>query len=489
MDMSVATETDSDSATPPPGTTGSAVGRLVVVSNRVGSNKSVQTGGLATALQGALEKHGGLWFGWSGQVIADEAEPSMQVRSGHVGYATMDLRNSEYQGFYCSFANRVLWPLFHYRPDLIDFNRDSYEAYLAVNQRFAEQLCRLVGPDDVIWIHDYHLIPLAGYLRRAGLHNRIGFFLHTPLAPPELLSIIPSHDTLFGALQHCNLIGVQQYSDLRALQEYFRRELGARLGPDNTLHMPGGGHFQADVFAISIDPAAIADQAQAAVRRSGLRRLSESLQGRAMIIGVDRLDYSKGLPVRFDAFGRLLEHYPALRRRVTLLQIAPPTRGEVPEYQNLRLELEQIAGHVNGLYAEPDWIPIRYLNRSFSQRLLTGFYRLARAALVTPLRDGMNLVAKEYVAAQDPSDPGVLILSRFAGAAAQLDDALLVNPFDTDAVTDAIVQALEMRLEERQERWQQMMKKLEQNDIHGWTDHFIARLTCRTTNDNNALKS
>jgi len=453
----------------------SSLARLVVVSNRIGS-RSVQTGGLATALQGALEEHGGQWFGWSGRVL-DEGEPArVATTPGHVRYTTLDLHRSEYQGFYCNFANRVLWPLFHFRPDLVDYSRADYEAYLAVNQRFAELLIPTLQPDDTLWIHDYHLIPLAGLLRQAGVTQRIGFFLHTPLAPAALLAMLPSHEQLFGSLQHYDLVGLQRRSDRDSLQDYFIRELGARTRPGGVLQMPGGHRFEADVFAISIDTEVIARQSRAALGRSTLRRLRQTLQDRALIIGVDRLDYSKGLPIRFNAYGELLEQNPSLRRRVTLLQIAPPSRSEVPEYQELRLTLEQIAGHINGLYAEPDWMPIHYLNRSFSQRLLTGFYRMARVALVTPLRDGMNLVAKEYIASQDPEDPGVLILSRFAGAAAELDQAVLVNPLDGRALSEAMHHALAMPLEERQQRWQHMVQRLRRHDIHHWTRTFIGRL-------------
>lgn len=452
------------------------MGRLIVVSNRVGSAKSVQTGGLATALQAALAERGGIWFGWSGKIANFDAAATLKMEAGHVSYATIDLERNDYQGYYSGYANRVLWPLFHYRPDLIEFNRDSYAAYLRVNRLFAEQIARLVQPDDVIWVHDYHLIPLAHYLRKLQVHNRIGFFLHTPLAPPALLRMLPNHEEVFRTFQFYDLIGLQQQSDLKSLQDYFIEDMGARLASNDDLLMSNGRRFAASVFGISIDADAIAKQARTAVRRYGLSRLNESLQGRAMIIGVDRLDYSKGLPDRFEAFGRLMEREASLRRRVTLLQIAPPTRSEVPEYQKLRSELEQIAGHINGLYAEPDWMPIRYVNKSFSQRLLTGFYRLARVGLVTPLRDGMNLVAKEYIASQNPEDPGVLILSRFAGAAAELDAALLVNPFDELEVAEAIVEALNMSLDERKQRWGEMMSLLQNKNIQLWTDTFIQQL-------------
>src|SRR5699024_4861663 len=202
--------------------------------------------------KGALEEHGGQWFGWSGRVLEDEEPARVITTPGHVRHTTLDLHRSEHRGFYCNFANRVLWPLFHYRPDLIDYSREDHETYLAVNQRFAELLLPSLEPEDVIWVHDYHLIPLAELLRRAGVTQRIGFFLHTPLAPPDLLAMLPGHRSLFGALQHYDLVGLQRHSDLRSLQEYFQRELGARKASDGALQMPDGRRFEADVFAISI---------------------------------------------------------------------------------------------------------------------------------------------------------------------------------------------------------------------------------------------
>jgi trehalose 6-phosphate synthase len=444
-------------------------GKLVVVSNRVALPRQTATGGLASALQAAL-------FGWSGKVAAQTAAEVHHVADGNVNYATIDLSREDHDNFYTGFANGALWPMLHYRPDLVDYQRSHLDGYLKVNELFAEQLSKLIGRDDTIWVHDYHLIPLAAMLRKRGVKNRIGFFLHTPLPAAGLLIALPNHHELLETLSCYDLIGVHTARDLRALEDYFLHEAGAVMRMGGRMRMPGGRLFRAAAFPISIDTPAIAEAARAAESNEEIDQLRKSLQGRSLIIGVDRLDYSKGLPQRFEAFARLLERAPELHRKITFLQIAPPSRGTVQEYRQIRRDLERSAGHINGKYAEPDWAPIRYINKSFPHRLLSGYYRTARVGLVTPLRDGMNLVAKEYVACQDPDDPGVLVLSRFAGAAMELTDALLVNPADTEEVADALERALTMRLAERRERWRAMMDVIEKNDITAWRNAYLHAL-------------
>lgn len=440
--------------------------RLIVVSNRVADRGDSQSGGLATALKAALATRGGLWFGWSGHSVETDAECRLhRCRRGAVDYATLDLTRRDSDAYYAGFANQVLWPLFHYRPDLVEFQREHYAGYRRVNRLLAAQLAQLLNSDDLIWIHDYHLLPLAADLRALGVANRIGFFLHTPLPAAELMRSLPCHEELLDCLLACDVIGLQTEPDLHALKENLAQ---AEVASEDLPEIA--------VFPISIATAALAAQAERAADTTTLRRLRASLGDRVLMIGVDRLDYSKGLPARFAAFGRLLEREPRLRRRVTLLQIAPPTRTQVPEYQRIRAELEQLTGHINGLHAAPDWIPIRYVNRAFPQRLLAGYYRAARVGVVTPLRDGMNLVAKEYVASQDPADPGVLVLSRFAGAAQELQAALQVNPLDQDDLAEAMARALRMPLAERQARWQAMMTTLRGHTIDDWCRQFLERL-------------
>ena len=452
-------------------------GRLVVVSNRVALPKQTSTGGMASAMQAAMRERGGLWFGWSGKIASPTAGEVHRVSDGAIDYATIDLSRADHDDFYAGFANRTLWPLLHYRPDLVDYQRSHLDGYLRVNEIFATELAKLLKPDDIVWVHDYHLIPLASMLRAHGVTCRIGFFLHTPLPSAGLLIALPKHLQLLETLASYDLVGLHTARDLRALEDYFLHEAGGAMRPSGRLRAANGRIFRAKAFPISIDTAEAAKTAAEATALPELKQLRDSVKNRALIIGVDRLDYSKGLPDRFRAYAELLEREPELHRYVTFLQIAPPSRGSVPEYREIRRELEREAGHINGMYATPDWVPIRYVNSSFPHRLLTGYYRTARIGLVTPLRDGMNLVAKEYVACQDPKDPGVLILSRFAGAAQELKDALLVNPADTTEVADALILALRMSLKERRRRWRAMMDVLERFDITAWRNAFLDTLT------------
>lgn len=433
------------------------------------------------ALQAALEETGGMWFGWSGQVVAGESGALHEHRADaeggrHIDYLTVDLSQQDHDEYYNGFANRALWPLLHFRLDLVDYDRSSYQGYHRVNELFARTLAPRLRDDDIVWIHDYHLIPLARLLRRAGVRCRLGFFLHVPMPSSDLLAGLPHHEELFESLSSHDLVGFQTGRDLERFQDYVRLFGRGKVIDTGVLETAGGHRLRAGAFPISIDTAHISQLAEASVDRGSSRRLSQSLGHRQLAIGVDRLDYSKGLPERFRAFERYLDEYPDQRDRLTFLQIAPVSRGGVPEYQELRAELEQLAGHVNGSWADADWTPMRYVNRNYPHATLTGFYRQARVGLVTPLRDGMNLVAKEYVAAQDPEDPGVLVLSLFAGAARELDGALLVNPYDLDGVAAAIARAVTMPLEERRQRWQPMMARLRDYDITRWRNEFLAAL-------------
>ena len=453
-----------------------STGRLVVVSNRVALPKEARAGGLSAAMESALAETGGLWFGWSGRIAPASARELRQQRDGAIDYALLDLTRAEYDDYYLGFANRTLWPLLHFQPNLIDYSRKQHAMYMEVNRMFAQRLAPLLRAEDRIWIHDYHLIPLGAELRKLGVANRIGFFLHVPLPPAQLLATLPGHDDLFSTFGACDLVGMQTRDDVRALHDYLREELGAAIGAKGRVTMRDGRAFRTAAFPISVDAERIARQAATAVRSAASLRLHGSLEGRAMAIGIDRLDYSKGLPKRFEAFGHFLQTHPHWRAKVSFLQIAPPSRQEVPEYRELRTRLERMAGAINGRYAEPDWVPIRYVNRSFRHATLAGFCRMARLALVTPLRDGMNLVAKEYIAAQAPQDPGVLVLSHFAGAARELDGALCINPYDADELVGAIARALTMPQHERRERWHAMFLYLQKHDITAWRRSFLAAL-------------
>ena len=450
--------------------------RLVVVSNRVAVPDESHAGGLAVALQAALEETGGLWFGWSGKIDPDASGQIHEQHAGNIRYVTVDLSRQDHADYYNGFANRTLWPLLHFRVDLVDYSRETYAGYRRVNALFAEKLAPLLREDDTVWVHDYHLIPLAKLLRDAGVRCKLGFFLHVPMPSSDLLAALPDHARLFEGLSSYDLVGFQTGRDLERFQDYVRLFGRGRVVEPGVLETEHGRRLHAGAFPISIDTARIARQAAAAVGKASVKRLAASLSNRALAIGVDRLDYSKGLPERFRAFSHYLDRHPQQRGKVTFLQIAPLSRGEVAEYRSLRSELERLAGHINGTHADADWTPMRYVNRNYPHPTLTGFYRMARVGVVTPLRDGMNLVAKEFVASQDGDDPGVLVLSSFAGAARELDSALLVNPYDLDGVADAIATAVAMPLPERRERWQAMMTHLQQHDITAWRRSYLRAL-------------
>lgn len=451
--------------------------RLVIVSNRVAvpGDRALKAGGLAVALKEALEPEGGLWFGWSGNTMPKPAAEPKRVSVGRLDYATLDLSTEEHETFYAGFSNATLWPLFHYRLGLIDFRRAQLRGYLGVNARFARALVPLLKPDDIIWVHDYHFIPLAEMLRRAGVRNPIGFFLHIPFPAPEVLSALPGHEQLTRALLAYDLVGFQTEIDRHAFERcVIEHGQGESAGPNHLVSDDRAA--LTGVFPVGIDVDEFARWAETGATAEETLRLVESLSGRKLVIGVDRLDYSKGIPKRLEAFQELLDVWPEHRRHVTFLQVTPISRGEVAQYRSLRRELEALAGRINGKYAEFDWNPIRYLNKPVQRQMLAGFYRHARIGLVTPVRDGMNLVAKEYVAAQNPDDPGVLVLSHLAGAAQELDAALLVNPFDVEGVAEAIHRGLVMPLDERRERWQRMRTVLGHTTQRDWSHRFLKAL-------------
>lgn len=452
--------------------------RLVVVSNRVAlqGGPKAATGGLAVALHSALSKAGGIWFGWSGDVGSTTTVRANTVQDDRILFATVDLSQMDYDDYYNGYANSTLWPLFHYRLDLAAFEEQSYSAYQRVNALFSNKLRPLLEPDDIIWVHDYHLIPLGHELRQSGVENRLGFFLHTPFPGPEILTALPAHQQLIRDICTYDVVGFQTENDLRAFLEYIIHEAGGSVSGDHIVQAYGRT-FRAQIFPIGIDTDQVAQMALESSKTTLTKQIQSDAEELSWIIGVDRLDYSKGIENRFHAFERLLEEYPVHRGQVTMVQIAPPSRGEVQEYQDIQDAIALAVGQINGRYAEFDWIPINYLAKGYAQDMLMGFYRASRVGLVTPLRDGMNLVAKEYVASQNPHDPGVLVLSRFAGAARELDAALIINPYDTDEMVQALARALDMTLEERQERWESMMDVLRENSLDHWLNSFIDALS------------
>lgn len=449
--------------------------RVVLVSNRVvDPSKAAQAGGVAVVLADVLRVRDGFWFGWSGKIeepsnieepAKKQSKPARGSAPGNVG--TLNLSEQEYAEYYLGYSNSVIWPVFHNRLDLAQFDAGFYQRYVEVNERFARALEPMLKPDDVIWIHDYHLIPLAEALRRRGVENPIGFFLHIPVPPAQTFLAIPEHEALAKALSAYDLIGLQTRTDVANLIKSLEESVAGRIVQDGRIRV-----FDR-LLTVKSFPVGIMVEDFANVPGEPDR---DAKTGVMRAIGVDRLDYTKGLPQKFAAFGRLLEKYPAYRGKVILTQIAPPTRETVEAYSDIRTSLEGLTGKINGLYGELDWMPIHYIHRSAPRKRLTKIYRSSRIGLFTPLRDGMNLVAKEYIAAQDPEDPGVVILSRFAGAAEQLEDALIVNPYNLDEVADAIHRAIEMGRTERMARHERLLATIKNYDAAAWTKYFLSTL-------------
>jgi trehalose 6-phosphate synthase len=447
--------------------------RLIVISNRVAAatgGTAGSQGGLAVALTSALRECGGLWFGWSGEMTGCFTGQITFHREDGVTTATVDLEEQDIEEYYNGYANRTLWPLFHYRIDLAEYERDFAGGYQRANERFADTVMPLIEPTDAIWVQDYHMIPLGDDLRKRGCRNRIGFFLHTPWPPRRLLLTLPDAADLVRTMFAYDVIGFHTDEWKQSFVEFAIAECGGEF--DNDVLQVAGREIRLVTCPIGIDTKEFDFLAHSETARNVFERMHESANGRAMILGVDRLDYSKGLEERFLGFERFLLENPEERKEVFLLQIAPPSRAAVQSYKKIRAALEGLSGRINGAHADFDWVPIRYVNHGYSRDELAGVYRAARIALVTPLRDGMNLVAKEFIAAQDPADPGVLILSRFAGAAQQLKEALLVNPFSAEEMSDAIRTALAMPLKERIERWQAMYDNVRQEDVLWWRRRF-----------------
>ncbi len=423
---------------------------VIVVSNRVARPKPDEPieGGLAAALLPAVKNSGAIWVGSSGRFSAPTSkEPLCEIQPlGAGALATVDMPGADYHRFYEGFANSVLWPAFHSRTDLIRADAHDYRSYREINAFMARSLLRFDRRDALFWIHDYHFLTIAQELREHGVTGPIGFFLHTPFPSRSVMAAVPQHREIVQAMLAYDLIGFQTQDDLENFADYVVRELD-----------------------LAADDDAIA-------WKGHVTRLRASLNGGKLAIGVDRIDYSKGLPNRLRAIDRMLDQHAELRKQFGLLQIAVPSRVQIPTYKALQTDVATLVGEINGRHADVDWTPIRYLTKSFSQTSLAGFYRAAQVGLVTPLYDGMNLVAKEYVAAQNPLDPGVLVLSEFAGAARQLDAAVLVNPHDIDQLAGKLATALTMSGAERRDRWNSMIKRLERSALDMWFLDFINAL-------------
>ncbi len=442
--------------------------RLVVVSNRLPEAPGrASAGGLVTALQPALAASpGSMWVGWSGRGVAAPARLRVR-RSSRDGLQLvgLDLRPADVEAHYDGFCNGALWPLLHSFPGRFSVDRTRWEAYRRVNAAFGRTLASRLRPGDAVWVHDYHLIPLAAELRRRGFGGAIGFFLHVPFCPPDVLELMPWRDELLRGLLAYDLVGFHTPPYVRNYVDAVERRLGVDARATQRVA----------AYPIGIDAERLrgwSRQPRAALRGRNLRA---AVLDRRLIIGVDRLDYTKGIPQRLQAFERLLERHPRWRRAASFIQISAPSRTRVPEYVRQRREVEELVGRINGRFGDPDWVPVRYLFKAYAQPELAGYYREADVCLVSPLRDGMNLVAKEFVACQGDT-PGVLVLSRFAGAADELEEALLVNPYDQDEVADALDRALSMPLQERQARQEALWRRVATGTAAAWAGRFVEAL-------------
>src|SRR5271165_1427151 len=450
--------------------------RVIIVSNRVALPEEAHSSladEMGVTVKAALKNQNGMWFGWSGKVTDQPASEPRTLEVNKVTYVQIELSNNDIQEYCNGLANSVLWPILHYRVDLQEYSRADASGYMRVNRLFADHLSALMNEDDVVWVHDYHLMLLARELRSRGHRNRIGFFLHTPCAPPDILQTLPHHREILGGLVYYNLVGFQTENDRDNFAHYLVSQGAAQIRSGYEFE---GQKVRLGAFPVSIETKAYMRLARNAGRSAFVALVRESLGDSRLVLGVDRLDYSKGIPDRVKAFERLLESYPEWRGKATLIQVTPKSRSDIKQYGDIEAEVTGLIGKVNGRFGDAAWTPIRYVNRSYSRTVLAGLYRSAQVAMVTPLRDGMNLVAKEYLAAQDPDDPGVLILSQFAGAAKELDRALIVNPHETDAVAAALKRALSMPMEERRERQAPMLADLLEYDIKKWAEDYLATL-------------
>jgi trehalose 6-phosphate synthase len=451
---------------------------LVVVSNRVARANANEpmTGGLAAALLPVVENSGAIWVGSSGRLRDGlQKETFVEIEAlGAGALAMLDLPAAHYGGYYEGFANSALWPALHSRSDLIRVTQGDYLSYREVNAFMARALLRFNKENTAFWVQDYHFLALGAELRELGVTAPIGFFLHTPWPSHGIIEGVPHHRALIEAMLAYDLIGFQTEADRNNFLGYVKTNLELTVHDDVVISQQG--RTRAAVFPIGIDAEKFAAAAARAITHPDVSRLRRSLNGERLAIGVDRLDYSKGLINRISAFDRMWTEHPHLARSVSLLQIATPSRGGIEAYGQLQSDVAKLVSDVNGRHGEVDWTPIRYLNKGFGQAVLAGLYRTAQVGVVTPLHDGMNLVAKEYVAAQNPADPGVLVLSKFAGAANELDTALLVNPHDIDGMARTIATALSMPLTERRMRHEAMIEKLRGHSIQQWFADFIEAL-------------
>ncbi len=454
--------------------------RLPIVAERVGDRWKIRSGsgGLVTALAPVLRNRGGLWIGWAGTVEGQGPPPRFPATSKKVGYTLLPvpLTQEDLEGFYYGFANQVIWPLFHDFQDRCNFDPAFWYRYLDVNRRFARIIQAQTLPDDYVWVHDYHLIHVAHFLKELDCPRKTGFFLHIPFPPPDLFLKLPWRNQVLRALLEFDLLGFQTVRDRRnfllCLAQLCPDVKARGRGQVVSVHA-GTREVRVGSFPISIDFDAFAKRAASQEVADRAWFFHENYPNQQIILGLDRLDYTKGILQRLEAYRLALKKHPELREKTTLIQVVVPSRAEVPQYQELKAQIERLVGEINGEFTREGWVPIQYLYRHLDTVELLAYYRASEIALITPLKDGMNLVAKEFCAA-NIDGKGVLILSEFAGAAAQLHrGALMVNPYDLEGVAEAIHRAFTMERQERKARMQKLREKIRKQNIFWWVDSFL----------------
>jgi trehalose 6-phosphate synthase len=434
-------------------------------------------GGLVSAIRPALDERGGIWFGWSGNAVSSQTRTTVKsTLQGNINYLTIDLSEYEVDNYYTGFSNRTLWPLLHSFPTRVRLRDEEHKSYHRINRKFAKALFPYLEKGDIVWIQDYHLIPLGESLRHLGWDGPIGFFLHTPFPPPDIFLILPWARKMLETFLTYDLIGFHVEQFRHNFEQSLLMELEGEL-QDHCFRY-GSIRLKIGVYPIGIDAEMFQRWAVSPKADKQARTLKRFIGDRRLILGVDRLDYTKGIMERLRTFERMLDRFPSWKRRVSMIQISAPSRTRIPEYINQKRDVDRLVGEINGRQGEADWTPISYLYRSYDQEMLAGFYRIADVCLVSPLRDGMNLVSKEFVASQT-DNPGVLVLSRFCGAADDLREALIINPYDRDGSALALKRALEMPIDERRRRQAALMEKIQKSSSKIWRDNFLGDLAAR----------
>lgn len=457
--------------------------RLLVVSNRLpvtlragegGPDLVPSTGGLATGLRTPHERSEGRWIGWPGPLWELDAAERVAVEKQceALRLVPVDLSAEQVSRYYDGYSNGVLWPLFHYMPWQIPPSVPDFDAYEAVNHRFADAVASAYAPGDTIWVHDYQLLLLPGLLRERLPEARIGFFLHIPFPSSELFRTLPSREAILEGMLGADLVGFHTAAYGRHFAASVLRILGIAASVDRIQHR--GREIRLGVFPMGVDAASFGE----AAAQPDVVAAAQALRGDGslrLLVGIDRLDYTKGIPRRLLAFERLLADHPELHERVRFVQIAVPSRGDVGAYQEFRAQSEQLVGRINGSFGTPSWVPVNWIHRGLSRDEVIALYRAADVMVVTPLRDGMNLVAKEFVASRVDED-GALVLSEFAGAASELAEVFDVNPYDVGATAAALHAALSISREERRERMRALRRRVLAYDVHRWVREFLDAL-------------